>query len=77
MITPDQIPDDVVNAYMHMIVHGGVDGAEAIAAALNAWPGNTMESREVLNFGNNIDGPVVSAKRLPFLILPLPQKGDE
>ena len=39
MIKPDMIPDEVINAYMHMIVYGGVDGSEALAAALNAWPG--------------------------------------
>ena len=38
MIRPDMMPDEVINAYRHMIVYGGVDGAEALAAALNAWP---------------------------------------
>jgi hypothetical protein len=49
----------------------------AIAAALNAWPGMATEHREILNFWNNIDGPIVSSRRVPFLILPLPQEAQD
>lgn len=49
----------------------------AIAAALNAWPMATTENREVLNFGNNIDGPIVSAKRVPFIVLPLMENTND
>lgn len=59
MIKPDQIPDEVVNAYMHMIVYGGVDGAEAIAAAINAWPDAEIDDSQ---YGGD------------FLILPLTQE---
>lgn len=75
MIWPDMIPDEVVKAARQAWLGSDVNAMEdwraAIAAALNAWPGNTMESREVLNFGNNIDGPVVSTNRVQFFILPL------
>lgn len=83
MIDPKQIPDEVVEAHIAILEKMMIgpptrnSSRAAIAAAINAWPGNTVESREVLNFGNNIDGAVVSAKRVPFLILPLPQKGGD
>jgi len=43
----------------------------ALAAALNAWEGANKEARKVLNFGNNIDGPVVSESWQHILILPM------
>ncbi len=64
MIKPEQIPDEVVNAYMHMIVYGGVDGAEAIAAAINAWPGVEVEPTHE------------SYPAWPHIILPLPQENN-
>jgi hypothetical protein len=42
-ITAEQIPPEVVKAYMDS--GDDVSAAEAIAAALNAWPGNTVEFR--------------------------------
>ena len=75
MICADQIPDEVADAIRHCFHTRGAAKAE-IAAALAAWPMMKTENREVLNFGNNIDGPVVSAKRVPFIILPLTENTD-
>lgn len=41
MIRADQIPDEAINAYMQCLVFNGMDAAEAIAAAINSWPGVT------------------------------------
>jgi hypothetical protein len=74
MIRAEQIPDEAEEAAWNA---AGDNMKAAIAAALSAWPGVTTENRELLNFGNNIDGPIVSAKRVPFLILPLPQEARD
>lgn len=83
MLKAEQIPDAVARladeAYYDTAGDNPTMSDEdimkhAIAAALNAWPMAKTETREVLNFGNNIDGPIVSTNRVPFLILPLPQE---
>lgn len=76
MIKPEQVPKEAMEAAAVQLSNGKTT-AEAIAAAINAWPMAKTETREVLNFGNNIDGPIVSAKRFPFLILPLMEKRDD
>lgn len=76
MINPAMIPDEVVWKLQDKLWRmGGASTDEtraAIAAALSAWPGSSMEHRETMNFGNNIDGPIVGVRRVPFVILPLP-----
>ncbi len=39
MIKAKQIPKEVENALMQSLIFSGQDGAEALASALNAWPG--------------------------------------
>jgi hypothetical protein len=39
MIRPDQIPDEVVEAFVEAFHGQDMTRAAAIAAALNAWPG--------------------------------------
>jgi hypothetical protein len=39
MIKAEQIPKEVEDALMHSLIFSGKDGAEALAAAINAWPG--------------------------------------
>lgn len=73
MIKPDQIPDEVVKAALLTDERLGM--RTVIAAALNAWPGSSMENRELFNFGNNIDGPIISTSRVPFYILPQKPEG--
>lgn len=68
----DPLPDDLVD--QDRLDFARRYARAAIAASIAAWPGVTTEHREILNFGNNIDGPVVSAKRVPFLIFPLQQQ---
>lgn len=61
MIKPDMIPKECFVAYQRSFKRGGGVG-DAIAAALNAWPGMTYER---LRFTGDIG-----------LILPLPQEND-
>lgn len=65
------IPPVVVEALRENILRN-CSFERAMREALKVWPMATTEHRELLNFGNNIDGPIVSARRVPFLILPLP-----
>lgn len=81
-MTDIKIPPEVVEAAKLAWANGtgptsADDWEAAYKAGLRAWPGVNTEQREVLNFGNNIDGPIISAKRLPFLILPLPKEDDD
>lgn len=61
MIKPDQIPDEVVEAYNN----AWASPAELIAAALNAWPGVKVEPTHE------------GYPAWPHIILPLPQKGGD
>lgn len=84
MLKPEIVPSEAIRKAMRefgLCMDNDVPLEEAweriIAAAINAWRGMGLENREVLNFGNNIDGPVVSAKRVPFIILPLITQENE
>lgn len=62
MIKPEQVPDEAMNALL-MALRIRKGGKDAIAAAINAWPGMEIEM-----VGESDD----------FLILPLSQEvGDE
>ena len=47
MIRPDQIPDEVVEAFVHAQYGTGMTHPEVIAFALNAWP--DVEVRPTFN----------------------------
>ena len=66
MISPEQIPDEVVKAFEEEYHFGEGDWKRnAIAAAINAWPGMAVN-----------DGcPVWHA--YPHIILPLPQEARD
>jgi hypothetical protein len=53
-----------------------VEARAACLAMLRSWPGRNTESRELLNFGNNIDGPVIDTRLAPFILLPLTEPSD-
>ena len=74
MIQPDMIPDEVVEAASReyeLYIYDAVsaDGIRlAIAAALNAWPGN-------IHYRGGWE-PVIHNNRKPHLILPLTENGN-
>ena len=63
MIKPDQIPKECFVAYQRAFKRGGGVG-DAIAAALNAWPG--MQHKPYWDFRTH--------EKHTELILPVPQK---
>lgn len=63
MLKAEQIPDEVVKAAL--LTDDRLGMREVIAAALNAWPGVTIEKTHI-----GISGDVFSQD----IILPLPQK---
>jgi len=73
MLKPEQVPDEVVAAAREAWLGSDVSAQEdwriAIAAAINAWPGNRMETEYFTHCGDYWE---------PAVILPLPQEsGDE
>lgn len=67
MITPEMIPDEVVNAawvaWLRSDVNAKEDWRAAVAAAFNAWPGGAFNK-----------GYKVTEICGDYIILPLPQK---
>lgn len=64
MLTPERVPIEVMNAFNAALLHGE-SYDEAIAAAINAWPGIQLSCLTVEVSGRKV-------------ILPLPQEaGDE
>lgn len=61
-IKPEQVPHSAMNALL-LALRRREGGKEAIAAALNAWPGMHMEDE--------------SAPWVPRLILPLPTEASD
>ena len=67
-ITPDQIPQEVVEAYLRACAENeAVTVSEAIAAALAAWPGMMTERRArcdavVLPFNLDADLPLETSE---------------
>lgn len=66
MIKPEQVPHSAMNALL-LALRRREGGKEAIAAALNAWPGMTM-------LGPHSSG---HGRSEPALILPLPTEASD
>ena len=69
MIKPEQVPDEVWSAFHEAVLRYGYK-PQAIAAALNAWPG--MEQDQL--FHGFTDGTHYFQ---PRLILPLPTEASD
>ena len=64
MLKPEQIPDEVVEAYVDAFYGKDMTRKASIAAALNAWPGMGVRPHTVTTFASCI-------------ILPLPQEASD
>lgn len=62
MLKPDQVPKEAIEAAAVMLSNGKTT-AQAIAAALNAWPGMST-------------GPNIYGRQDAVMHLPLPQEGE-
>ena len=69
MITPEQVPDEVWSAFHEAVLRYGYK-PQALAAALNAWPGMQHEGPS----GGGISQEPLQPSRI---ILPLPTEASD